>query len=244
MDLNADLGEGGPCDRELLEVVTSTSVACGYHAGDPATMLATARTAAALGVAVGAHPSFPDREGFGRRVVAMAADSLMAVVADQIGAMAAAATAAGTEIGFVKPHGALYNQAAARAEVAAPVVAATAAAGLALLGPPGSEMHRQAEQSGVRFFCEAFADRAYAPDGTLVERRSPGAVIHGATEVAARALRLAVDGEVAAVDGTTLRVAAHSLCLHGDTPGAVRLARAVRSALEGAGVTVAPFLSP
>lgn len=242
MDLNADLGEGGPADPQLLDLVTSASVACGYHAGDPLVMLDTARMAASRGVALGAHPSYPDREGFGRRPMRMEADELFATVLYQVGAMAAAAAAVGTSLRFVKPHGALYNQAATDPDVAEPVVRAAASTGLALLCPYGSAMQRLGTTMGVRCFSEAFADRGYAPDGTLVDRSSPGALIDDPSEVARRAVRLAARREVEASDGSVIRVPADSLCLHGDTPGAVELARSVRRALEDAGMTLRPFV--
>jgi UPF0271 protein len=244
MDLNADLGEGGPCDRELLEVVTSASVACGYHAGDPSTMIETARTAAGLGVTLGAHPSYRDREGFGRRPLQVSPDQLYADVVYQVGAMAAAAVAAGTTLAFVKPHGALYNQACVDAGVAGAVVRAVATTGLALLCPHGSQMQRRAAAAGVSCYTEAFADRPYSPDGTLVGRATPGSVIDDPADVAARAVRLARRGEVSAVDGTVLTIPADSLCIHGDTPGAVELARSVRRALHDAGVVLRPFARP
>lgn len=243
VDLNADVGEGGPVDHELLRVVTSASVACGFHAGSPATMIETARRAQAHGVSLGAHPSFDDREGFGRRPVDVGPEDLFAAVVYQVGAMAAAANAAGTALRYVKPHGALYNQAATDRAMAEPVVAAVASAGVALLAPAGSELWKLAAAKGVACFAEAFADRAYTPDGRLTRREQPGAVLEDAAEVAARAVRLVVTGEVAATDGSTVQLPADSLCVHGDTPGALDLARAVRRALEDAGVEMRPFVS-
>lgn len=244
MDLNADLGEGGPADRELLEIVTSASVACGFHAGDPVTMLTTARMAADRGVAVGAHPSYLDREGFGRRQMTISGRELFAAVVYQVGAMAAAATAAGTSLAYVKPHGALYNQAASDPRIAEPVVQAVATARVPLLCPLGSEMEKLGRQAGVPVYAEAFADRGYQADGTLVPRDSPGCVLEDPEEVARRAVGISVRGELRAQDGSILAVKADSLCIHGDTPGAVALARSVRQALEDAGVAIRPFAAP
>lgn len=241
VDLNADLGEGAGTDRELLEIVSSASVACGYHAGDPVTMIETARLAGARGVALGAHPSYADREGFGRRALDLTPDEVFALVVYQVGAMVAAAAAAGTRLSFVKPHGALYNRAAADAAVAGPVVRAVAASGLALLCPGGSEMQRLASSAGVECFSEVFADRAYLPDGSLAAREHLASVMHDPEEVGARALRLVLDGQVVATDGSVLELAADSVCVHGDTPGALDLARSVRRRLEEAGIEIRPF---
>lgn len=243
VDLNADVGEGGPVDAGLLEVVTSASVACGFHAGTPSAMIETARRARDRGVILGAHPSFDDREGFGRRKVQVGPGELFAAVVYQVGAMAAAAVAAGATIRYVKPHGALYNQAAADRALAEPVVAAVASAGLALLAPAGSELCKEAAEQQVDCFTEAFADRAYTPDGRLASRDQAGAVLHDPAGAAARAVRLVLTGEVTSTDGSTVGVEADSLCVHGDTPGALELARAVRRALEEAGVEIEPFVS-
>lgn len=249
VDLNADLGEGTPYDAGLLEVVSSASVACGFHAGSPQTMVETAQAALARRVAVGAHPSYGDRDGFGRRPVDMTAPELVALVAYQVGAMAAAAGVAGTTVRFVKPHGALYNRAAVDPGVAEAVVAAVEVAGasignrsLAVLCPAGSELARRAEKARLPWFAEAFADRLYAPDGTLTSRSQSGSVIDDPELVARQALDLALRGRVRTSDGVEIEVPAHSICLHGDTPGAFALARAVRWALEDAGVAIAPFL--
>lgn len=241
MDLNADLGEGAGADADLLQLVTSASVACGGHAGDSDSMRATAAAAARLGVAVGAHPSYPDREGFGRRDLSLPPSALRDALAAQVDAMREAATQVGTRLLFVKPHGALYNRAATDEAQAAAVVEVAAAAGLALLCPPRSAMEALGRRAGIACFAEAFADRAYLPDGTLAPRSQPGAVLDDADEVAERALRLATERRVVAVDGSVVQVGADSICLHGDTPGAVALARSVRRALEDAGVAVRPF---
>jgi 5-oxoprolinase (ATP-hydrolysing) subunit A len=242
IDLNADLGEGGPADAELLDLVTSASIACGFHAGSPVTMLATARAARARGVAIGAHPSYDDREGFGRRPVEVDVDELFAAVLYQVGAMTAAADAAGWPLRFVKPHGALYNRASTEPAVAEPVVRAVAGIGLPLLCPGLSRMEAAAKEHGVVTYSEAFADRTYATDGSLLPRTEPGAVIHDAREVAARAVDLALGGVMTGVDGSKIAVAAHSICVHGDTPEALDIVRAVRSSLAAAGVKVRPFV--
>lgn len=240
VDLNADLGEGAGTDEELLEIITSVSVACGGHAGDEATMRWVTERAAARGVAVGAHPSYPDREGFGRRPIEMPGSVLAEALADQIDALRAVSP---TPIRFVKAHGTLYNQAAADASIAAVLVSVVRDRRIGLLCPAGSETWRLATEQGVRCFAEAFADRAYAPDGRLAGRGTPGAVIDDPDTAARRAVRLAVDGVVEASDGSTVPVTADSICIHGDTPGAVAVARAVRTALAGAGVAVQPFVA-
>jgi UPF0271 protein len=242
VDLNADLGEGADGDEGLLAVVTSASVACGGHAGDEGTMRATARLAARAGVTLGAHPSYPDRAGFGRRPMELSGDELRLTVGTQVDAMVRAAAAAGVRVSFVKPHGALYNRAAADADTALPVVAAVADAGMALLCPPASQLDRAARRAGVPCFAEVFADRAYLPDGSLAGRELPGAVIDDPDEVALRAVELAVHGRIRAIDGSVLPLAGDSLCVHGDSPGALSRAVAVRRALEAAGVTVRPFV--
>lgn len=242
IDLNADLGEGGPADDDLLGVVSSAGVACGFHAGDPLLVLRTVRRAAELGAAVGAHPSYDDREGFGRRDVDIEPDRLHADLVYQLGAIRALAAAAGAAVRFVKPHGALYNRAAGDPAVADVVIAAVRdTGGLPLLALAGSPLVERAGTAGLEVHGEAFADRAYRPDGTLVPRGEPGAVIEDADAVVGQALDLALGRGVAAIGGGRVGVTASSLCLHGDTPRAVRLARAVRAALEGAGVAVRPF---
>nr|WP_246227730.1 5-oxoprolinase subunit PxpA [Propioniciclava coleopterorum] len=230
-------------DADLLDVVTSANVACGFHAGDPLTMRRTAAAAAARGVTVGAHPAYRDLAGFGRRFLDVAPDELAADVLYQLGALEAACRAAGTRVAYVKPHGALYNAIVHHEAQARAVVEAVAAFDptLPVLGLPGSAVLREAERAGLRPVIEAFADRAYTPAGTLVSRREPGAVVHDEAEVVARAVRFATEGTVVAQDGSVVRVDPASLCVHGDTPGAARLAAAVRDALAAAGVTVAPF---
>lgn len=246
IDLNADLGEtvdGVPTadDATMFAVVSSASIACGGHAGDAASMRDAVRVAGVHGVAVGAHPAYPDRAGFGRVRLALPVAELRRSVDDQLTALAAA----GADIRYVKPHGALYHAILDDADLARAV--AGAVAGLSdrlgravpILGLAG-EIRRAADEAGLPFLGEAFLDRGYLPTGGLVPRGAPGALLHDPDEVAARAVRLAVDGVVDAVDGTALRVDAVSLCVHGDSPGAVRMARAVRAALTAADVEIAP----
>ncbi|TCO56960.1 LamB/YcsF family protein [Actinocrispum wychmicini] len=247
MDLNSDLGEGFGVwklgdDAALLGVVTSANVACGFHAGDPRTMRRVCELAAAEGVAVGAQVSYRDLAGFGRRFIDVDPVELADDVLYQIGALQAFAVAAGTRVAYVKPHGALYNAIVHHREQAAAVVAGVTAFGdLPVLGLPGSEFVKAAAAEGLRTVGEAFADRGYTPQGTLVSRREPNALLTDTDAVVERAIRLASDGEIVAVDGTVLKVEVGSLCLHGDTPGAVQHAQAVRNALDEAGITVTAF---
>jgi UPF0271 protein len=248
VDLNADLGEGFGVwrlgdDEALLGVVTSANVACGFHAGDPSTMRRVCTAAAAAGVAVGAQVSYRDLAGFGRRFVDADPAELADDVLYQLAALDGIARACGTGVGYVKPHGALYNAAVHHEGHARAVVDAVVAADptLPVLGLPGSALLRAADAAGLTTVPEGFADRGYTAEGTLVPRRKPGALVEDAGEVAARAVRMAVEGTVVAVDGTTVDLDVRSLCVHGDTPGAVDLARAVRAALEDAGLRLAPF---
>ena len=244
IDLNADMGEGFGVyplgrDAELLAFVTSANVACGFHAGDPAVMDRTVGLAVAARVAVGAHPGFPDLRGFGRRRIDADPADVERDVLYQVGALQAFARAHGTRVAHVKPHGALYNQAAEEEEIARAVARGVARAGrdLLLVGLATTEvMRRTAEAEGLRFAAEAFADRRYERDGTLQSRRVPGSVITDPAAAADQAVRIARDGVVVAVDGTEVRLRADTLCLHGDNPEAVANARAVRQALERAGV--------
>jgi UPF0271 protein len=236
IDLNADLGEGAGSDAELMVLVTSASVACGGHAGDARSMAETAALAGACGVVVGAHPSYPDREGFGRRRMDLAPTALAASLRRQVAALAAL-----SPVGYLKPHGALYNDAAVDATRAAVVADVAAELGLPLLVLPGSALAAAGEAAGVAVFAEGFADRAYHPDGRLVSRDQPGGLLTDPPRVAERAVSLATAGGVEAADGTWLDLPCRSICLHGDTPGALSLARSVRRALEAAGVTLAPF---
>ncbi|HEV7208572.1 MAG TPA: 5-oxoprolinase subunit PxpA [Mycobacteriales bacterium] len=250
IDLNSDLGEGFGVwrlgdDEALLAVVSSANVACGFHAGDPTTMRAVTARAAAAGVAVGAQVSYRDLAGFGRRRMDIAPAELTGDVLYQIGALDAFCRVAGTRVGYVKPHGALYNAAVDDEAQAAAVVRAVGEydAGLAVLGLPGSALLRAAEAAGLPAVAEGFVDRAYTPAGRLVPRGEPGAVLTDPADVVDRAVQMAVAGTVRAADGSTLHLPVRSLCVHGDTPGAVTLARRVRAALEAAGLAPTPFVS-
>jgi len=248
MDLNADLGEGFgrwslTDDAALLEVVTSANVACGFHAGDPATMRRVCELAVARGVRIGAQVSYRDLAGFGRRAMDLPPDELAAEVAYQIGALEVFARAAGAAVAYVKPHGALYNRVVADAGQADAVVAGVLlAGGLPVLGLPGSRLLAAAKRAGLATVREAFADRAYTDAGTLVPRSEPGAVIEDADAVVARSVALARDGAVRSATGRRVAVAARSLCVHGDTPGAARTAARIRRALEETGLRVEPFV--
>lgn len=248
-DLNSDLGEGFGVwrlgdDTELLDVVSSANVACGFHAGDPPILRAVTARAAARGVAVGAQVSYRDLAGFGRRRMDVAPDELTDDVVYQLGALDGFCRVAGDRVRYVKPHGALYNTVVEDEAQAAAVVRAVAEydARLPLLCLPGSALLRCATEAGLEAVTEGFADRGYTPAGTLVPRRSPGALVTDEAEVVARAVRMARDGTVVAVDGTVLDMPVQSLCVHGDTPGAVQLARLVRDGLVAAGLTPTPFV--
>ena len=248
IDLNADLGEGFGVwrlgdDDALLEIVTSANVACGFHAGDPSTMGRVCTRAAQAGVAVGAQVSYRDLAGFGRRFMDVDPAELTDDVLYQLGALDGIARVSGTRVSYLKPHGALYNAVVEHEAQARAVVEAVAAydARLPVVGLPGSVLLRAAEAIGLRTIREGFADRGYTAAGTLVPRREPGALVQDAADVAERAVRMAVDGQVLAVDGTPVAVAVDSICVHGDTPGAVELARAVRTALEAAGLQPTAF---
>jgi UPF0271 protein len=251
MDLNADLGEGfghwtSGDDSALLKVVTSANVACGYHAGDADTMRAVCTQAAEAGVAVGAHVGYNDLPGFGRRFIDVATDTLTNEVLAQLGALAAFARAAGTRVSYVKPHGALYNTLVRHEPQADAVVDAVRLFDptLAVLGPPGAVWLKRASAAGLRTWHEAFADRAYTAAGTLVPRSQPGAVLRDPTEIAARCVQLATEGWLRSVNGHPVRIAADSICVHGDTPNAAKIAKAVRTALESAGIAVSRVDSP
>jgi len=248
VDLNSDVGESygrwqlGD-DAALLEVVTSANVACGFHAGDPLTLRRTCELAARHNVAIGAQVGYPDLAGFGRRFLDVEPDELTADVLYQIGALEALARVAGARVSYLKPHGALYNTVVHHEQQAAAVVRAVVehGGGLPVLCLPGSVLLDRAAAAGLRTVTEAFADRAYTPSGTLVSRREPGAVLHDPDEVAQRVVRMVTKGEVVAVDGSVIALDAGSVCVHGDSPGAVAMARAVRSGLDKAGVTLASF---
>lgn len=277
VDLNADLGESygrwtlGE-DEAMLGLVTSANVACGFHAGDPATLLRTVRLAAERGVVIGAQVGYPDLAGFGRRYIDMAPEDLTAAVLYQIGALEGLCRSVGARVAYVKPHGALYHrtthdevqahavlaaiaayagvgvsaaspESPAPSSPASPGSAADYVGALPILGPPGSAALRLASAYGVPTVTEAFPDRGYRPDGTLVPRDQPGALVTDPDAVARRAVRLAVDGSIESVDGPSVAVRAGSLCLHGDAPSTAAAARAVRAALGSAGVAVRPFAS-
>jgi UPF0271 protein len=244
IDLNSDGGEGFGAysigaDAELLAVVTSVNVACGFHGGDPVVIRRTIRLAASAGVAVGAHPGFPDLQGFGRRQMQIVPSDLTAMLIYQIGAVAALAQAEGVPLRHVKAHGALYNMAVADAGLAEAIADATAAfPGVALFAPRNSAMAAAAAARGVPVVPEAFLDRGYRRDGTLAPRGSPGALLTDPAQVAARAVQCAADGTVTAADGVRVTVKPQTLCIHSDTPGAPQLAEAARQALEAAGIAV------
>jgi UPF0271 protein len=248
MDLNADLGESFGAwtmgdDARLVEHLTSANLACGFHAGDFRVMEATVALCRDAGVAVGAQPGYPDLLGFGRRPLPFEPDEVESLVRYQIGALEAFCRAAGVEMQHVKPHGALYNQAAADPMLAGAIARAVArfSRELALFGLASSEpMAAAAADAGLRFVPEAFADRRYLPDGSLQPRAQAGAVIEDAADAAAQALMIATEGGVIAVDGSRVALRAESICCHGDTPGAVGIAAAARAALEGGGVRVEP----
>lgn len=248
IDLNSDLGEGFGVwpltqDDALLDIVTSANVACGFHAGDPSVLRRVTGLAAERGVRVGAQVAYRDLAGFGRRFIDVHPDELVNDVLYQISALDGFARVAGTRVSYVKPHGALYNAIVTHAEQASAVVEAVKLYDptLPVLGLPGSEWLRQAEAAGLTALSEAFADRAYTPEGTLVPRRLPGAVVADPDEVVRRAVRMATEGTVTTTDGSTIKVDPRSLCVHGDTPGAVAIARRVRDALAEAKVTLKPF---
>ncbi|MGK2866092.1 MAG: LamB/YcsF family protein [Mycobacterium sp.] len=248
IDLNADLGEGFGVwtlgdDDAMLDIVTSANVACGFHAGDPAGLLRVCRAAAERGVRIGAQVSYRDLAGFGRRFIDVDPVELTAEVIYQIGALSALATAAGTSVSYVKPHGALYNSIVTHEAQARAVAAAVHAVdpGLPVLGLAGSVFFDAAGELGLRTVAEAFADRAYLPDGRLVSRRERGAVLHDAEQIAERVVTMVTDGRVTAQDGSQIPIIVESVCVHGDSPGAVQIAAAVRAALGANGLALTPF---
>ncbi|GAB3218755.1 LamB/YcsF family protein [Mycolicibacterium hippocampi] len=248
VDLNADLGESFGVwtlgdDDAMLDLVTSANIACGFHAGDAATLARTCRAAAERGVRIGAQVSYRDLEGFGRRFIDVPPDDLTADVIYQIGALQALARVAGTELSYVKPHGALYNSIVEHRDQARAVVEAVHAVdpGLAVLGLTGSALFAEAQRVGLRTVAEAFADRAYRPDGRLVSRRERDAVLSDPDEIAERVMSMVSAGRVTAVDGSTIQISVESICVHGDSPGAVAIACAVRDRLAADGVRLEPF---
>lgn len=239
-DLNADIGEGDEAmDTALLGIITSANVACGGHAGDAESMRRVCDQAAERGIAIGAQVSYVDREGFGRRRLDITAAVLAEQVADQLGTLDAHARAAGSRVTYVKPHGALYHAAVTDPQTAEAVL--TGSSGLPMLTLPHGALRALSRERGVDVHAEAFADRGYAGDGSLVPRGTRGALLESADDVAARVQRLVLDGAIVAVDGTVLRVDAASLCVHSDTPGANVIARTVRDVLVASGVRPAPF---
>ncbi len=249
IDLNADLGEGyGPWsmgdDAAMLGIVTSANVACGGHASDPETMFRTMMLAKERGVSVGAHPSYPDLQGFGRRRLAVSNAEVERFVAAQVGALLAIGALAGHPVGYVKPHGALANVAAAEREVAEAIVRAVKALdrGLAVLAISGTELERAADAAGLRVFSEIYADRGYTPGGDLVPRSQPGALIHDSEAAAARLSAFLESGEMPTVDGGRVALNVDSVCVHGDNPAAVAMALRMRAVLGERGVTVAAFV--
>jgi UPF0271 protein len=249
MDLNSDVGESfgrwtlGD-DTAMFRSVSSANVACGFHAGDPTVIRRTCREAVAAGVTIGAHVGYRDLAGFGRRFMDIDPIELADDVVYQIGALQALAAAEGGRVRYVKPHGGLYNAIVSHTAQARAVVDAVKSVDpeLPILGLPGSEVLRLAEAAGLRGVSEAFADRAYNPDGTLVSRSLPGAVLEDPTQVAEHVLRMATDSAIRTVDGSILKINADSICVHGDSPGAVAMAAAVRAALSDAGITIASFV--
>ena len=248
IDLNCDLGETFGTyafgdDAAVLTSVSSANIACGFHAGDPRGIRETCAAAANVGVTIGAHPGYRDLAGFGRRFIDYDPGELADEIIYQIGAVQALARSVGSAVRYVKPHGALYN-AIVRHESQAEAVARAVrelGGGLPLLVPPGSVIERVAREAGVRTFAEAFADRAYLPDGALAPRTSPGAMLTSAAAID-QAVRIAATGRVVAIDGSEIAVPADSICLHGDRPEAVRLSSEIRTALEGQGIEIASFI--
>lgn len=246
IDLNSDLGEGFGAwsmgeDDALLEIVTSANIACGFHAGDPSVMRRSCAMAVERGVRIGAHISYQDLAGFGRRPISMPARQLIDECLYQIGALDGFARAAGDRVRYVKPHGALYNSAAEDADIAQAITAAVGIyGGLSLLGLPGSQHEAAATAAGIDFHAEGFADRAYTPAGTLLPRSRPGSVLDPESSLA-QALSIAADGKAQDVHGVPVAVPARSLCVHGDSPGAVAMARAIRSTLTERGVELRAF---
>ena len=250
IDLNSDLGEGyGPWsmgdDAGMLDIVTSANIACGGHAGDPEVMFQTLQLAVTRGVTVGAHPGYNDRAGFGRRVIPMSPDEIARMVLAQVGALQALARLAGTRALYVKPHGALANHLAADRTVSDILITALtqAAPDLAILAISGTALELAARAAGHPVYSEIFADRGYQPNGQLVPRSQPGAMIHDPQAAADRLAQFLQTGLMPVVSGPPIRLQAHSICVHGDSPGAVAMARHLRARLESEGVTLAPFLT-
>jgi UPF0271 protein len=249
IDLNADLGEGfGPWtmgdDAAMLDIVTSANVACGGHASDPETMFKTLSLAKARGVVTGAHPSYPDKEGFGRRRLPFTPAEIERFTVAQIGALMGVGALVGQKISYVKPHGALGNVAAEDKAVAAAIVRATKAFGpdMAILAISGTELEKVAKAEGVKAYSEIFADRGYTPAGNLVPRSEPGAMIHDAAVATTRLLKFFETWDMPTVGGAPVRLEAHSVCIHGDSPDAVAMAQHIRDAFKARGLAIAPFM--
>jgi UPF0271 protein len=245
IDINSDMGESFGAytlgnDAGLMASITSANVAAGFHAGDPSVLRGTIRLARAHGVAIGAHPGFPDLVGFGRRDLNVTPQEAEDMVLYQLAAVAGVAAAEGVKIQHVKPHGALFNMAVRNAGLAAAIANAVAAfdKALILFGLPGSEILNAGRAAGLRVAAEVFADRAYEPDGSLASRRKPGSVIHDPAAVVARAVRMVKERSVVAIDGAVVALEAETICVHGDTPGSDNLAAKIRAGLESAGITV------
>lgn len=248
IDLNSDLGENVPDrivsdDTSMLSIVTSANVSCGFHAGSPEGIRETLAAAVQGGVVIGAHPGYRDYENFGRVNVEIDSPTLQAHVEYQLGALMALAASVGGKVSYVKPHGALYNTIARDERQSADVVAAIKAIdpSLVLLGLAGGVVLDVASKAGLAVAAEAFADRAYQPDGQLVSRTHDGAVLHDPAAVAERMVRLASDGVIRAIDGSDVRVEAQSICVHGDSPGSIDMAAETKRMLQAAGITIAPF---
>jgi 5-oxoprolinase (ATP-hydrolysing) subunit A len=248
LDLNCDLGESFGAftigaDPEMMATITSASIACGFHAGDPAVMRRTVKLASEAGVAIGAHPGLPDLVGFGRREMRVSPQEVEDMVLYQVGALAAMASAEGVALQHVKAHGALYTMASRDRALAEAIARATRAVdpSLILFGPAGSELLRAASAAGLTTAAEGFADRTYEPDGSLTPRAHAHALLQDAGSVVRRAVRMATEDRVVTTDGSEIALRMDTICVHGDTPGALELARALRAALERAGVTFASF---
>ena len=245
VDINSDVGESFGAytighDAGLMTSITSANVAAGFHAGDPSVLRATIRLAKQHGVAVGAHPGFPDLVGFGRRELNVTPSEAEDFVLYQIAAVAGVAATEGVRLQHVKPHGALFNMAVRNLDLASAIASAVAAfdSSLILFGLPGSEILNAGRAAGLRVAAEVFADRAYEPDGSLASRRKPGSVIHDPAAVVARAVRMVKDHTVVAIDGSIVSLHAETICVHGDTPGSDQLATQIRAGLVAAGITV------
>ncbi|HMD37214.1 MAG TPA: 5-oxoprolinase subunit PxpA [Vicinamibacterales bacterium] len=248
IDINSDVGESFGAytighDAGLMKAITSANVAAGFHGGDPSVLRATIRMAKSNGVAVGGHPGLPDLVGFGRRELNVTPRETEDFVLYQVAAVAGVARAEGVALQHVKPHGALFNMAVRNRELADAIARGVAAfdANLILFGLPGSEILAAGRAAGLRVAAEVFADRAYEPDGSLASRRKPGAVIHDADTVVARAVRMVKDRSVVAIDGSIVKLDADTICVHGDTPGSDVLAAKIRAGFEAAGITVKPI---